>query len=477
MQESLKEKTVKGVVWTSLGNVANFSVNFVVGIILARLLSPSDYGLIAMITVFFSIAQCFISSGFGNALVRKKDVTDADFSTAFIFNVSVSILFFVILFFLAPLIADFYDKSILTPLIRVESVCMVIGSINIVQNTQFTRRIDFKTTMKIGLTTNIVGSVVGICSASLGLGVWAIVAMDISRQLVSSTLLWLASSWRPQLIWARDSFSYLWGYGSKLLASNMLNTVYSNIYPIVIGKFFSATSLGNYTRAHGFVTFPSSNITSVVQRVTFPVLSQIQNDDSRLIAGYRRMLKLITFVVFPLTLGMAAVAKPMVMALLTDKWAECIPYLQILCFAAMWHPVHAINLNLLQVKGRSDLFLKLEIIKKVMITVVMFCTIPLGVLAMCAGSVFTSYISLFLNTYYTGKLVNYTIFKQLRDMCPTLVLSFLMSGLVFVFTLLVKDVFIGFVGGVIIGGTFYLLVARMAKMEELSEFIDIIKRR
>ncbi len=473
----LKDKAVKGVFWTSLGNVVNFSVNFVVGIILARLLSPSDYGLIAMITVFFSISQSFISSGFGNALVRKKDATQADFSTAFLFNVSVSIVFFVILFFLAPFIADFYGRPILASLIRVESVCMVIGSINIVQNTQFTRRIDFKTTMKIGFTTNVVGSVVGISAAYYGLGVWAIVAMDIVRQLTSTVLLWKASPWRPKMLWERESFRYLWGYGSKLLASEMLNTIYNNIYPIVIGKFFSAASLGNYTRAQGFVTLPSSNITSVVQRVTFPVLSQIQDDDERLIAGYRQMLKMVTFVVFPLTIGMAAVAKPMVLLLLTDKWAECIPYLQILCFAAMWHPVHAINLNLLQVKGRSDLFLKLEIIKKVIMTLVMIGTIPLGVLAMCAGTVFTSYTSLLLNTYYTGKFVHYNIFSQLRDLFPSLCLSFLMGGMVFVLTLLVENSLIAFMASVVLGAVVYLLLAKVTKMEELTELISILKRK
>lgn len=473
----LKDKAVKGVFWTSLGNVANFSVNFVVGIILARLLSPSDYGLIAMITVFFSIAQCFISSGFGNALVRKQDVTNDDFSTAFIFNVSASIIFFVILFLVAPLIADFYNKPILASLVRAESICMVIGSINIVQNTRFTRRIDFKTTMKIGLTTNIVGSVVGISSAYSGLGVWAIVVMDITRQLVSSTLLWKASPWRPKMIWSKKSFQYLWGYGSKLLASNLLNTIYNNIYPIVIGKFFSAASLGNYTRAQGFVTFPSSNITSVVQRVTFPVLSQIQEDDERLIAGYRRMLKMITFVVFPMTIGMAAVAKPMVLVLLTDKWAECIPYLQLLCFSAMWHPVHAINLNLLQVKGRSDLFLKLEIIKKVIATVVMVVAIPFGVLAMCAGTVLTSYASLFLNTYYTGKLVDYSIFKQLKDLFPSIVLSLLMGGLSFFFSIYLENMLIALIVGVLSGTVFYLAMAKMTRMEMLKEFVDIIKRK
>lgn len=473
----LKDKAVKGVFWTSLGNLANFSVNFVVGIILARLLSPSDYGLIAMITVFFSISQSFISSGFGNALVRKKDATQADFSTAFMFNVSVSIVFFVILFFLAPFIADFYDRPILASLIRVESVCMVIGSVNIVQNTQFTRRIDFKTTTKIGFTTNVVGSAVGISAAYYGLGVWAIVVMDIVRQFTSTVLLWKASPWRPKMIWERESFRYLWGYGSKLLASEMLNTIYNNIYPIVIGKFFSAASLGNYTRAQGFVTLPSSNITSVVQRVTFPVLSQIQDEDERLVAGYRRMLKMVTFVVFPLTIGMAAVAKPMVLVLLTDKWAECIPYLQILCFAAMWHPVHAINLNLMQVKGRSDLFLKLEIIKKAITTLVMIGTIPLGVLAMCAGTVFTSYISLFLNTYYTGKFVHYNIFCQLRDLFPSLCLSFLMGGMVFVLTLLVENTLIAFITSVVLGAVVYLSLAKVTKMEELTEYISILKRK
>ena len=397
MAESLKKKTVKGVAWTSLNQFLNMGLGFVIGVILARLLSPSDYGLLAMIGVFNAIAFSFLDSGFGNALVRKPNLTEDDTTTAFYFNLMAGVILFGILWMIAPWVAVFYDKPILTPLVRAEGSLLIVSSFKIVQQTQLTRALNFRAKMIIRVVASICGGITGIVAAYSGLGVWALVAMHIADALISLVLLWIISPWRPRGKWSKTSFRYLWGYGSKLLASGLLDTIY------------------------------------VIQQVTFPVLSQIQEDNSRLGNNYRRMLRFTVFIVFPVMMGMAALAYPLVISLVTDKWAQCVPYLQVICFASMWYPVHAINLNLLQVKGRSDLFLRLEIIKKALVTVVIFVCVPFGIMGICCGAVFTSLACLAINTYYTGKLINVA--------------------------------------------AFYLAIAKIFRMPELQEALDIIHRR
>jgi O-antigen/teichoic acid export membrane protein len=309
-----------------------------------------------MIAGFNAIAFAFLDSGFGNALVRKPDLTEDDNTTAFIFNLAAGTVMFGIIWIIAPWVSVFYDKPILTPLLRAEGSLLIITAFKIVQNTQLTRALNFKAKMIIRVVASVFGGVAGIIAAYSGLGVWALVTMHVADAVISLILLWIISPWRPRGNWSRKSFNYLWGYGSKLLASGLLDTVYSNIYPIVIGKFYSAADLGQYTRAKQYASMPSHSLTGVIQQVTFPVLSQIQEDNQRLGYSYRRMLRFTVFIVFPIMIGMAALAHPLVISLVTDKWAQCVPYLQVICFASMWYLVHAINLNLLQVKGRSDLF-------------------------------------------------------------------------------------------------------------------------
>ena len=477
MAESLKKKTVKGVAWTSLEQVANLGFGFIIGVILARILSPSDYGLIAIIAVFNAIAYAFLDSGFGNALIRKPDLTENDNSTAFIFNITAGIVLYGVIWIIAPLVASFYDKPILTSLLRAEGVLLIISSFKIVQNTQLSRSLNFKAKTIINVTANVLSGIIGIICAYKGLGVWALVIMHLSSGAISLVLLWIISPWRPHGKWQNASLRYLWGYGSKLLASGLLDTVYKNIYPIIIGKFFSAADLGQYTRAKGYANLPSVGLTNVLQKVTFPVLSQIQENNDRLASSYRRMLRFTAFVVFPIMIGMTALARPLVITLVTDKWAQCIPYLQIICFASMWYPVHAINLNLLQVKGRSDLFLRLEIIKKAIITITIFASVPFGIIGICYGSVCTSIICLVINTYYTGKLINVGFLKQMGDLVPILLLALAMGALVYFLTLYFSSNIIKLSLGISVGFAFYLLCSWMFKMPELKEVITIIKKK
>ena len=477
MAESLKKKTVKGVAWTSLDQFANMGFGFVIGVILARLLSPSDYGLLAMIAVFNSIAFAFLDSGFGSALIRKPDLTENDNCTAFYFNIVAGVVMYGIIWLIAPWVSVFYDKPILTQLLRVEALLLIVMSFRIVQNTQLSRALNFKAKAIINVTSEVISGIIAIIAAYHGMGVWALVLQHLASGVISLIMLWIFSPWRPRGRWDKRSFSYLWGYGSKLLASGLLDRIYGNIYPIIIGKFYSAADLGQYTRATHYAGMPSGILTGVLQKVTFPVLSQIQEDTERLGNSYRRMLRFTVFIVFPVMVGMAALAYPLVVALVTDKWAQCVPYLQIICFSSMWYPVHAINLNLLQVKGRSDLFLRLEIIKKALITVVIFICVPFGIMGICYGAVFTSLACLVINTYYTGKLINVGLSRQMMDMTPTLLNSLAMGAAIYFLTMPIEGNVLKLIVGIPAGIILYLTVAWFFRLPELQEAIDIIHRR
>ena len=475
--ESLKQKTKSGLLWSSIERFSNQGVQFVFSILLARILLPSDYGIIAMLSIFFAVAQTFIDSGFSSAIVRKKDRTESDLSTCFYFNIFVGLGFYIILFLCSPFIADFYDQPILSPIVKISGLNILINSLCIVQQAQFTIRIDFKTQAKVTLTSTIISGILGILLAYLGYGVWALVWQGVTGSFIRMLLLWIFSKWRPRESFSKDSFHYLFGYGPKMLASGLLDTTYNNIYPIVIGKFYSPAQLGNFSRAQGWASLPSSNITGVFQRVTFPVLTEMQDNDERLATNYRKLLRMSAFVVFPLMMLLAAVASPLVRVVITSKWDACVPYLQIICFAMIWYPIHAINLNLLQVKGRSDLFLRLEIIKKVVGVSVMCVTIPLGVTAMCFGMVFTSINALIINTYYTGKLIKVGYLTQMKDLLPIIFISLLMGVCAYASTWLFSTKWIKLFIAVVIGGIIYLILSKFFAKDEYVEVMNVIKRK
>lgn len=477
MAESLKNKTVKGIAWTSLGQFLDLSFGFVIGVILARLLSPSDYGLLAMILVFNSIAFSFLNSGFGNALIRKPNLTEDDNTTAFYFNVVAGFVLFGIIWLIAPLVSAFYDKPILTQLLRAEGCMLIITGFKIVPQTQLTRALNFKAKTIIRLTSTVIGGVVGIVCAYRGLGVWSLVVSHIMEAIVNLLLLWIISPWRPHGKWSARSFSYLWGFGSKLLATDILNTIYGNIYPIIIGKFYTAADVGQYTRASQYAGMPSGIILFAVQQVTFPVLSQIQDDIERLRNNYRRMLRFTVFVIFPIMMGMLVLAHPLVITLVTNKWEECVPYLQLICLAAMWYPVHSINLNLLQVKGRSDLFFRLEVVKKLLSTVTIFICVPHGIMVMCIGGVCSSILCLVINTHYTGKLINLGFGRQMIDLAPSLLNSIFMGIVIYLSTLQIDNEILKLAVGIPVGIACYLTTAWLFRMSELKEALDIIHKR
>ena len=476
-EQTLKQATTKGLFWSSVERFSNQGVQFVFSIILARLLSPSDYGIIAMVTIFFAVAQSFVDSGFSNALVRKTDRVEEDLSTCFYFNIGVGIIAYIVLFLIAPLVANFYSQPILSPIIRITGLGVILNSLCVVQQALFTIKIDFKSQAKITLSATVISGIVGIILAYQGYGIWALVWQGVASSIVRMGLLWLMSKWRPRTGFSKSSFNYLFGYGSKLLVSGLLDTIYNNIYPIVIGKFYNPAQLGNYSRALGWAQLPSANITSILQRVTFPVLSAIQDDTLRLQNSYRRLLKLSAFIVFPLMMGLAAVASPLIRVILTAKWDGCVLYLQILCFALMLYPIHAINLNLLQVKGRSDIFLRLEIIKKIIGVIILIITIPLGITAMCLGMVFSSIICLIINTYYTSRFIDVGLLTQLKELKIILINSLVMGGGIYILTSFIDIEGLKLVMGIVIGLLFYFIGSFYFSKAELQEVISLIKKK
>lgn len=474
---SLKEKAVKGVFWSSIDRFSSQGIQFIFSILIARMLLPSDYGVIAMLGIFLAVSQSFIDSGFGTALVQKIDRTETDFSTVFYFNVLVACFFYGLLWIISPYIAAFYDIPLLESVTKAVALTLIFNALGGIQNAKLTIAIDFKTRAKISLMCTISTGIIGLIMAYKGYGVWALVTQNIANSVLNATLLWLFVRWIPQRTFSMQSFRQLFGFGSKLLASGLLDTIYNNIYPLVIGKFFSASTLGVYSRASSLAQYPSSNLTSVLQSVTFPVLSSIQNDEERLGNAYRRLLRMSVFIIFPLMIGLSAVADPFIRLVLTDKWEGAIYLLQIVCFSMMWYPVHAINLNLLQVKGRSDYFLKLEIIKKI-IGVSMLCiTVPIGIVAMCYGSICTSIICLGVNTHYTWKLIGYGFKRQMREMLPTLLHALVMGAIAWTAVQLLPTIESQLIGGILSGATYYIIGAWLLKFKELQEVISIIKRK
>lgn len=425
-EQSLKKQTFNGVIWRILETGGTQIIRLLISIVLARLILPEQFAAIAMLSIFFSVAQIFVDSGFSTALLRKNDRSQLDCSTVFFFNIAIGVLSYLLLYLIAPYVAEFYNIAELKPILRVSSITIVIGSTIGVHRTLFTAKMDFKSLAKFNIIALIVSGCVGIFLAYKGFQVWALVAHSIVSTTVTSVLIWHFSSWRPTWQFSLISLKKFFGFGSKLLASGLLDTIYANMYTVVIGKLFPPSDLAFYNRAASLSTLSSNTPTQVLQSVTFPALCKLQGDDETLRMSYRSMLRVSAFVVFPLCLGLGSVSYPLINVLYTKVWIYAAALLQIIVFAGMWYPIHAINLNLLQVKGRSDLFLRLEIIKKI-IGVLMLCiTVPIGLKAMCYGSIGTSLIALIINTHYTGKLINLGFFEQLKDLWPSFSLSVVM---------------------------------------------------
>ncbi|WP_308769796.1 lipopolysaccharide biosynthesis protein [uncultured Bacteroides sp.] len=477
MAETLKQQTKKGLYWTFFNQFANYGMNFCIGIVMARLLSPSDYGITALPAVFTAIAWILQNGGISDALVRKMDLREEDLSTSFYYSIIVGIIIYLTLFFTAPWIAKFYNTPVLVPLLKVTALSFLWGPLNSTQNVILKRRMDFKTPTKISLITRVISACAGITLAYMGYGLWALVISGILSSLLTVILNWFTVRWLPHTGWSKVSFKYLWNYGNKIMLSWSLDTLYQNITPIFVGKYYSPTDLGVYNRAQGYAAMPSQQVTAVIQTVTFPALSKMQHDNEALAHNYRRMIRTTAFIVFPLMMLLSALARPLVLTLITAKWEPCIILLQIICFAMMWYPLQALNLNLLSVKGRSDLLLRVEIVKKIIGISILAITLPQGLIIFCYGTIVSAMISLIINTYYTGKLIQIGYWRQMKDVFPSMVLSFLLFGTVHLTNYFISNPYLQILCGGIAGVIVYLGGAFLCKLPELNDVKYMLKRK
>ena len=474
-EQSLKDKTVKGTFWSAADSFLGYGVTFLVGLVLARLLSPSEYGLIGIVTIFTTVLSGIVDSGFSNALVRKKDTTNDDYSTMFITNMVMSLLLFLLLFFCAPFIANFFDRQELVSLLRVMGTILFLQALSLVQYTRLTKRIDFKTKTKASFIAAVISGIVGITMALGGLGVWSLVGQKLSEKLIYTVCLWLFNKWTPVLRFNQVSFRYMWGFGWKLMLSGLLDSIWKELYQVVVGKFYNPATLGQYTRSKEYAQIFSSNFTSIIQRVSYPALAEVQDDQKRMVAAYRKIIKMAMFVTAICMLSMGAVAEPLIFCLIGPQWHQAATFLPIICISMSLYPLHAINLNMLKVQGRSDIFLYLEIIKKIIAVGPLCLGIFVDIYWMLIGSVIAGIVSFFLNSYYTGKKLHYSSWMQLRDVAPSYGVGLAVALSVYFLKYLPLNNWIILPIQIVVGVGVFFLVCETIKLPEYLEVKGIVK--
>lgn len=474
MSESLKSKTIKGTVWSAADAFLGQGVTFLVGIVLAHLLSPEEYGLIGIVTIFTTILTGIVDSGFSHALIRKKEVSNDDYNTMFITNMGMSIVVFGILYASSPAIAWFFKRPELVNLTRVMGLILIFQALSITQITILTKRIDFKTKTKASLIAAIVSGVIGISMAFLGFGVWSLVCQQLSNRLFYSICLWLFNKWIPSLRFNIGSFRYMWGFGWKLMLSGLINNVWNQLYQVVVGKCYSPETLGQYSRSKEYASLFSSNFTSIIQRVSFPALAEIQDDKERLVAAYRKIIKSTMFVTAICMISMASVAEPLFFCLIGPQWHQAATFLPLICISLSLYPLHAINLNMLQVQGRSDILLVLEIIKKVVSIGPLCLGVFVNIYWMLLGSIICGVISFFLNTYYTGKRLGYSSWMQLKDVAPSYGVAFAISISVYFLKYLPFSYWVVLPIQIIIGTIVFFGICQLTRLEEYEDIKSIM---
>ena len=478
MAESLKKQAITGVGWSAVERFSVQGVQFILQIILARLLLPSDYGIIAMMAIFLQVAAVFVESGFASALIQKKDCKEEDYSTVFYYNLAVSVGLYIILFFIAPLVARFYQIDLITKVMRVASLVVIFNALSIVQRVKLEKQINFRSISIVSFSSATLSGIIGVLMAYWGFGVWALCFQSLLNSLFQILAYYIFVRWKPALIFSKQSFKELFTFGSKMLFAGIISVIYGNLYTIVIGKRFNSTDLGYYSRAEHFAGFPSSNVGSLISRVTFPVLSKIQDDDDKLREAYRKIIRLSSFVIFPLMSMLSALASPLVISLLGEKWSSAAPLLQILCMALLWDHLSLLNLNLLYVKGKSNLVLRLEIIKKSIAVVILFASIPFGLLVMCWGRVLYGIISFYLNTFYTKRLIGISFWNQVVDFLPFLLIS-LLTGVLsyFAATIAGGAHWVKLIIGLITGSLVYVAFSVTLFRNMIQEVVGIIRKK
>lgn len=475
---NLQKKTANSLKWSAIERLTTQAIQLSVMLTLGRILGPTAFGLIGMLAIFIAISQTLVDSGFSNALIRKKIKTESDYSTTFYFNLFIALVCYGILYIISSYIADFYKQPELELLTKILGLVIIVNALSTIQRVKLTINMDFKTLARSSLLSVFMSSLLSIYSAYLEFGVWALIIQTLSFNTFNSFFLNIYLPWVPKKKFSKRSFNYLFGFGSKLLLSSLIDTIYNNIYQIIIGRMFTVNQLGLFSQANNLSSIPAMTLTSIIQRVTYPMLSQMNYNKKNFDAVYLLTLRLAATVVFPILMGLSIISKPFILIILGENWSYAATLLSLLCIGYMLYPIHAINLNLLQVKGRTDLFLKLEVIKKSLITIILITTIPLGIEAICIGMVIQSYLALLINTYYTGKLTTINIKKQCIYLLPIWAITIICSFLSWAISFYIDNNYIQLITMLIIMPIMYIISIRVFQRELFNIIIsNILKKK
>lgn len=476
---SLKKQAISGMIWTYSQQFGSQLLTFAVSIILARLLLPEEFGLIGMLAIFIGIGNALFDGGLTSSLIRSTELDEEDYATVFYFNLGCSIILYGLLFISAPFIANFYDQQSLIAITRVYGLTFIISAFGTVQNTILTKELQFKKQAVITFPALVLGGIVGVIMAYVGFGVWSLVASAIVNAFFVSVFLWLNSDWYPKFLFNKIKFHQHFHYGYKLTLSSVLDIIFTNIYQIVIGRFYSVAQVGYYTRANSLMMLPVGNISGALNRVIFPVFSKVQDDIPRLRNVYKQVMQLVLFIITPLMVIIIVLAKPLTIFLFTEKWLPMVPILKIICLSGVLYPIHLYNLIVLQVKGRSDLFLKLEIVKKIMVAIVLVITLYYGFYALLWGQLICSVLALFINTHYAGKMLDYSMLSQLKDITPIFIFSIVMGSVIFWlhYLLSTQSNFLQLASCGLAGALVYALLAWLFKYESIADIKNLILKK
>jgi teichuronic acid exporter len=473
---SLTKEAISGMTWTYFQQFGSQLISFGVSIVLARLIMPEEFGLIGMIAIFMGLGSALFQGGLTSSLIRTKELNEDDYSTVFFFNLAGSIVIYGVLFIAAPYISEFYKQPSLVNITRVYGLTYILSAFGSVQNTILTKELKFKKQAIISLPALIISSSIGLTLAYCNYGVWSLVVSALVNTLVISCLLWISSDWYPKRIFSVEKFQQHFHYGYKLTLSAILDIIFTNIYQIIIGRFYSPALVGYYTRANSLMMLPVANVSGALNRVIFPLFSKVQDDIPRFRNAYKQIMQMVLFIITPIIILVALLAKPLIVVLFTDKWIAVVPIFQIICFTGVLYPIHKYNLLVLQVKGRSDLFLKLEIVKKVALSVILIISFFYGFYALLWGQLLFSIVALLINTHYAGRMLDYTVIQQLKDIAPVFAFAIVMGAVTYFVSNVLRDfnnITQLLVAG-LSGGLTYLVVAYAFNFESIKDIKNLI---
>lgn len=474
--QNTKVEIISSLFWKMMERTGVQGVQFIIQIILARILLPSDYGLIALIAIFITIANVFVQSGFNTALIQKKDANEEDFSSVFYLSLFIAIILYIVIFFVSPYIAHFYKTPEIKYVLRVLSITLIFGAFNSIQNAVIARKMEFKKLFVSSLGAIILSGIIGVLLAYRGLGVWTLVIQQLVNQLFITTILWFTVKWRPKLMFSYSRIKQLFSYGWKLLVSSLIDTLYMNLRSLIVGKIYSPSMLGYYNRGDQFPQLIVSNINGSIQSVMLPTLSSEQDDKQKVKELVRRSIVTSSFLLFPMMIGLAVVGEPLIKIILTDKWLPCVPFMQIFCLSyALW-PIHTANLQAINALGRSDIFLKLEIIKKTIGIVILVISMFFGVYAIAIGTLVSGIISTFINSHPNLKLLNYSYKEQIKDIMPSLIISIIMGITIYPIKFVNNSAIVILIIQIIIGIVIYFGLAKLFKLECYEYLLKTVRK-